>query len=106
MTDEPAERKKFEIPKEFQDHVDLLDQDAAHTIKGLCKRVERLVVRLGISNQCIGFVTDGDLAIPWDNYWDTERRAAKSVSYSDVTRKVVCLMRLTGHTRVHVPDTL
>jgi len=88
MTDEPAERKEFEIPKEFQDHVDSLGQDEADTIGGLCRRVEGLVVKLGTSNQCTGFVTDGDLAISWDNYWDNERRAAKSVSYSYVTRKL------------------
>lgn len=106
MTDKPAERKKFEIPKEFQDHVASLGQNAADMIGGLCRRVEELVVKLRISNQCTGFVTDGNLAISWDNYWDMGRRAAKSVSHPYVTRKVVCLMRLTGHTRVHVPGTL
>ena len=100
------ERKEFEIPKGFQDHVDSLDQDAAGTITGLWRRVEELVVELGISNQCTGFVTDGDLAISWEDYWDKERRAAKSVSRSHVTRRVLCLMQLTGHTRVHVPGTL
>jgi len=106
MTDEPAERKEFEIPKKFQDHVDLLGQDVADTIGGFCRRVEGLVVKLGISNQCTGFVTDGDLAISWDNYWDNQCRAAKSVSHPYVTWKVVRLMRLTGHTSVHVPGTL
>jgi len=90
MTDEPVKRKKFEIPKEFQDHLESLqDREAVDRIKELCGRVEELVARLGISGQCTGFVTDGDLAIPWRNYWTDERREAKSVSYIRVTLKAV-----------------
>ena len=80
MTDEPAERKKFEIPQKFQDHVGSLGQEAADAIGEHCRRVEELVVKLEISDQCTGFVTDGDLAISWGHYWTEERRLAKSVS--------------------------
>ena len=89
MANEPAERKEFEIPKKFQDHVNSLDQDAADTIRKLCGRVEALVVKLGISDQCTGFVTDGDLAVSWEHYWAGERRAAKSVSCPRISWKVM-----------------
>jgi len=85
MTDEPAERKEFEIPKKFKDHVESLDQEAVDTIGRLCGRVEKLVEELGITDQCTGFVTDGNLAISWEHYWAGERRAAKSVSCSHIT---------------------
>ncbi|KAF9644543.1 hypothetical protein BDM02DRAFT_3190520 [Thelephora ganbajun] len=64
MTDEPVKRKKFE--------------EAAEEIAELCKQVEEIVAQLDISDQCIAFVTDGDLAISWKDYWTKERRAAKS----------------------------
>lgn len=65
MTDEPVKRKKFEISKEFRDHLgSLQDKKAVDRIKELCGRVEKLVVQLGISNRCTEFVTDADLAIP------------------------------------------
>ena len=81
MADEPVKRKKFEIPQEFREHFgSLRDAKAKTGIEELCKQVEDLVVQLGFSDQCTGFVTDGDLAIPWRSYWTEERRAAKSVS--------------------------
>ena len=82
MTDEPVGMKKFEIPKEFRDHLESLqNKEAVGRINELCSRVEQLVAQLGISDQCTGFVTDGDLAIPWRDYWNNECRAAKLVSY-------------------------
>jgi len=88
MTDEPVKRKKFEIPKAFEDHLTLLqDQMTVEVIRGLCRKVKELVDMLGISDECIAFVTDGDLAISWRDYWTEERRATKSVSESLVTWK-------------------
>ena len=81
MVDEPVERKTFEIPKEFQDHLEpLQDKKAVGVIKDLCKRVVELVDRLGISEQCTAFITDGDLAVPWRDYWTKDHRWIKLVS--------------------------
>ena len=77
--DRPVKRKKFEIPHEFRNHLSSLeDKEAADGIRELCKQVEELVEKLGISDQCFAFVTDGDLAITWGNYWTVDRRATKS----------------------------
>jgi hypothetical protein len=98
MTDDPVKRKKFEIPEEFLKHLESLqDQKAVEAIKELCKEVEDLVGKLGISDQCTAFVTDGDLAISWREYWTKERGTTKSVSYFRVTRKTV----LDAAHRVH-----
>lgn len=81
MTDEPVKRKRLEIPDEFQKYLESLpDQAAVDVIKQLCRRVEDLVEKLGISAQCFAFVTDGGLAISWIDYWDRERRETKLVS--------------------------
>ena len=88
MTDEPVERKKFEIPEGFREHLESLqDKEAVGRINELCRRVEKLVAQLGISDQCTGFVTDGDLAITWRDYWTKERRLAKSVGHFHLARK-------------------
>jgi len=90
MTDEPVKRKKFEIPEKFLNHLSSLqNQEAADEIRGLCKQVEELVEKLGISEEYFSFVTDGDLAIPWEKYWAVDRRATKSVGYLLVTRETV-----------------
>ena len=98
MADEPVKRKEFEIPQEFRDHFgSFRDTKAKDKIEELCNRVEEHVVRLGISDKCTGFVTDGDLAISWRHYWTDERRAAKSVGYFRVAWKAV----LDAAHRVH-----
>ena len=83
MVDEPVKMKKFEIPQEFRNHVDSLANKVE--IEQLCERVGELVGKLGISDLCSAFVTDGDLAISWKDYWDRERREAKSASCFHVT---------------------
>ena len=71
----------FEIPKEFQDHLgSLQDKKPVEVIKGLCKRVIELVDGLGISEPCTAFITDGDLAVPWRDYWTKDHRGIKLVS--------------------------
>ena len=90
MTDEPVKRKKFEIPDEFGKHLSSLqDQKAVDGIRGLCEQVEELVEKLGISDHYFSFVTDGDLATSWGDYWAVDRRATKSVSCFLVARKTV-----------------
>jgi hypothetical protein len=90
MTDKPVKREKFEIPKEFLEHLESLqDQKAVEAIKELCRQVKDLVDTLGISDQCTAFVTDGDLAIPWSDSWTEKHRATMAVSYFRVTRKPV-----------------
>ena len=88
MTDEPVKKKKFEIPEGFREHLESLqDKEAVRKINELCSKVEELVARLGISDQCTGFITDGDLSITWRDYWTKERRQAKSVGHFHITRK-------------------
>jgi len=88
MTDEAVKRKKFEIPKAFENHLSLLQgQTMVDVIRGLCRKVEELVDKLGISDECIAFITDGDLAISWRDYWTEERQVTKSVSESPVAWK-------------------
>ena len=82
MTEQPAKRKAFEVPEEFLAHLSSLgDGSLAARILVLCKRVEQLVAELGISDECIGFVADGDLAISWKDCFSEEHRSTKSVSH-------------------------
>jgi len=87
MTKKPTMRKAFEIPEEFLAHLSSLGNEPLVTeIKALCERIKRLVVELGISDECVGFVTDGDQAIYWGDYFSGERkRATKSVSHYHAT---------------------
>lgn len=81
MIDEPVEGKRFEIPKEFRDHLSSLqDRGKAEELEKLCDRVEELAASLGISNKPSAVVTSGDLAVSWRDYLDTDRRAAKTVN--------------------------
>lgn len=87
MMDKPVKRK-FEIPKEFWDHLlSLQDKETVEMVKKLCKRVEELVEKLEISDQCIAFVMDGDLAISWRACWTEgcQLNKSKLVSYFQVT---------------------
>jgi len=94
MTDKLVKGKEFKIPEKFRDHVKVAD-----TIEKLCRRVEKLVKELGISGECTGFVTDGDLAISWERYWDKNHRAVKSVSCSHVIWKAVLDAAVTIFTK-------
>jgi hypothetical protein len=90
MTEQPVKGKVFRMPKEFLVHLSLLgDGPLVAEILVLCKRVEELVTELGISDECIGFVADGDLAIPWKDCFPEEYRSNKSVSHSQVVPGVV-----------------
>lgn len=83
MTEKPVERKVFEVPKQFLEHLSSMkkeDKGLVDEIETLCKRVGELVAELGISGECTGFVADGDLAVPWKDYFD-RREGEKSVSY-------------------------
>ena len=92
MTDKPVKREKFEIPQSFRKSLSLLNKTNSKEvtkIRRLCREIEKVVAKLGISDQCTAFITDGDLAISWENYWTEERRAAKSVSRFEVIRNAV-----------------
>jgi len=102
MTDKPVKGKEFGIPEKFRDHVKSLDPEAVDAIEKLCRRVEKLVKELGISDECTGFVTDGDLAISWERYWAEDRRTVKSVSCSHIIWKAV----LDAAHRVHPSSCL
>lgn len=82
MTSKPVKRKAFEVPAEFWDNLRLMeDQELTGQIRVLCGQVEALVKKLGISNECTGFITNGDLAIPWNECFSEEPQGTKSVSY-------------------------
>ena len=73
------------VPQKFRDDLSLLgDTSLGNNILGLCTKVEQLVVRLGISDECIGFVTGGDLAKPWIDCTVGGGQETGSVSRSQV----------------------
>jgi sulfur carrier protein ThiS len=78
----PGENKEgFKIPDVFLDHVSSLpDSTAAEEIKEQCGKVEELVAKLGVSTKSFAVITDGDLSISWEKYWDVDRRGFKLVS--------------------------
>lgn len=83
MTERPVKGKAFKVPEEFLAHLpSLKDEPLVSKIRALCERVERLVAELGISDECVGFITDGDLAISWEDCFSEENRETKSVSHS------------------------
>jgi len=80
MTEKPIKGKAFEVPEQFLNHLSSIkDKRLADEIQTLCGRVKQLVVELGISDECTGFITDGDLAIPWKNCFSREHRGTMSV---------------------------
>ena len=115
MTDKPVQREKFKIPQNFHRHLSLLaetNKKEVTKVKRLCRDIEKVVAKLGISDQCTAFITDGNLAISWDNYWTEERRAAKSVSRFEVMGNAVLktvhrahLSSCPGRSSVHVATT-
>ena len=83
MTDEPVKGRRFEIPREFHDHLSSLqDQKAVDMVKGPCRQVEEIVVTLGISDQYTAFITDNNHATSWRDGWAEESLRTKSVSRS------------------------
>jgi len=83
MTEKPIKGKAFEVPEQFLNHLSSIkDKRLADEIRALCERVKQLVVELGISDECTGFITDGDLAIPWKDCFSKENRGSKWVSCS------------------------
>ncbi|KAF5346101.1 hypothetical protein D9757_014022 [Collybiopsis confluens] len=70
MVDNPIESARF--------HIDTLggasDRDVLLNILSLCKD-------LNISNQCTGFVIDGDMAVNWETYFKESHTGDKSGTY-------------------------
>jgi len=55
------------------------------------------VVGLGISNECTGFITDGDLSIPWRDCFSEENQEIKVVGCSQLSSLRLCLTQSIGH---------
>lgn len=97
MTANPVKRKVFEVPEKFLEHLSSLkDKKMADKVRALCERVEELVAELGISDECTGFIIDGDLAIPWRESFSGENHVVKWVSCSRSPSLRPCLMQSQG----------
>jgi len=81
MTEQSVKREKFKVPEGFLIHLLSKNDPFVAKIQVLCNQVEQLVTKLGISDECIGFITDGDLAISWNDYL-LEDQGTKFVSDS------------------------
>lgn len=104
MTANPVKRKAFEVPESFLDHLSTLkDKEMAGETRALCKRVKQLVVELGISDECTGFIIDGDLAVPWKESFSGENHGVKWVSCSRLPFETAP-DAVTGHLRILVPE--
>ena len=55
------------------------------------------MVGLGISNECTGFITDGDLSIPWRDCFSEENQEIKVVGCSQLSSLRLCLTQSIGH---------
>ena len=83
MMETPVKGRAFEIPQRFLKGLSSVkDAGLVSEIRVLCERVERLVAELGVSDQCIGFITDGDLALPWMDCFSEENQGAEWASCS------------------------
>ena len=94
MTTKAVKRKAFEVPKGFLEHISSIkDKKLVGEIQALCERVEQLVMELGIPDECTGFITDGDLAIPWKDCFSKENQETKFVGCSRLFSLGSCLTR-------------
>jgi len=85
MMERPIKGKAFKVPQQFlKDLSSIKDEGLASEIRVLCERVEQLVAELGISDECIGFITDGDLALPWMDSISEENQEKQWVSCSQL----------------------
>jgi len=102
MTEQPVKRKAFKVPEGFLAHLSSLeDESLVAKIQALCDRVEQLVAELGISDECIGFITDGDLAISWEDCFSKENQETQSVSHSQVFSKTVVHEACRAHPNLY-----
>jgi len=102
VTEQPVKREAFNVPEEFPAHLSSLEDEwLVAKIRALCNRVEQLVGELGISDECIGFITDGDLTISWEDCFSKENQETQSVSHSQIFSKL-WLTKPVGHTRICV----
>lgn len=75
-----TERKGFEIPEEFLDGISSWSEKDAKEIQDLCRNVQEIVARLGISTEPSAVIMDSDLSVSWREYLKQGRRADESVS--------------------------
>ena len=80
MTTKPVKRKVFKVPEKFLEQLE--GKEFADETMALCEQVKQRVVELGITDECTGFIIDGDLAIPWEKCFSEEHQETKVVSYS------------------------
>ena len=82
----------FEIPTGFWEHLSSLEEKESvkeiekqraeiEEIKKQCAEIKEMVVKMKIPNKACAVIGDGDLAINWESYFDTDRRIGKSVSH-------------------------
>ena len=105
MTAKPMKRKVFKVPEKFSEQLN--GKELADETIALCKRVEQLAAELGISDECTGFITDGDLSIPWKESFYGEHCGAKWVSCPQLPSSRPCLTHpieifSTGYPRILV----
>jgi hypothetical protein len=85
----PGENKEgFKIPDVFLKHVSSLPNSTAEEIKEQCGKVQELVGKSGVSTKSLAVITDGDLSISWEKYWNVDPRAFRLVSKFLITWKV------------------
>ena len=102
MTEQPVKRKVFKVPEEFLAHLSSLEDELlVAKIRALCNGVEQLVAELGISDECIGFITDGDLAISWEDCFSKENQATQSASHSQVFSETVVHEACRAHLNLY-----
>jgi len=83
MTPKPVKRKAFKVPEKFLEQ--LKGKALANEATALCERVEQLVAEMGVADECTGFITDGDLAVPWVECFSREHQRSKMVSCSQLS---------------------
>ena len=105
MTTKPIKRKAFEVPEGFMEHLSSIkDKALVGEIQVLCERVKDLVANLGISDDCLGFIIDGDLAMSWRDCFSEEHQRTLCVSYSLFLSIRSRLTQSAGHPPIHAPD--
>ncbi|KAF5367893.1 hypothetical protein D9757_011247 [Collybiopsis confluens] len=87
MVDEPIKTRPFQIahPNETQ-----------KTILDLCKK-------LNISDNCVGFVIDGDMAVDWTSYFDETHTGGKSGTEQFMSTALLHPLKDPRDKRLHSP---
>ncbi|KAF5379960.1 hypothetical protein D9757_010237 [Collybiopsis confluens] len=87
MVDEPIKTKPFQIARPNETQKEILD---------LCKK-------LNISDNCVGFVIDGDMAVDWTSYFDESHTAGKSGTEPFMSTALLRPLKDPQDNRLHSP---